>query len=222
MPGCRVTLARHVVAALAALTTAATAAPDTPDPDPISRFLIERGLIAQPTAPTSGQAVPAATDPEPDTLGTRVREQASEMVLTALNFIGVAYRRGGESVDHGFDCSGFTRHVFEMSLGLVLPRRAEEQAHAASLIAIRRDQLEPGDLVFFNTLERTYSHVGIYIGDGKFVHAPRPGSEVRVEDMRLAYWSRRYTGARRAESALEARATPTPPEGPPALAAAQP
>ncbi|HET6598439.1 MAG TPA: C40 family peptidase, partial [Burkholderiaceae bacterium] len=79
---------------------------------------------------------------------------------------------------------------------------------AKSLIKVPRDELEPGDLVFFNTLKRTFSHVGIYIGEGKFIHAPRPGSEVRVEDMRFAYWSKRFTGARRAESALEANAAP--------------
>jgi cell wall-associated NlpC family hydrolase len=108
----------------------------------------------------------------------------------------VPYRRGGET-EAGFDCSGFTRHIFENSLGLVLPRRAEEQARAPGLFAVKRDDLKPGDLVFFNTLRRTFSHVGIYIGEGKFIHAPRPGGEVRVEDMSESYWARRFTGARR-------------------------
>jgi cell wall-associated NlpC family hydrolase len=86
-----------------------------------------------------------------------------------------------------------------MSLGLVLPRRADEQAKAKGLIDVKRDELKPGDLVFFNTLKRTFSHVGIYVGEGKFIHAPRTGGEVRVEDMRFAYWAKRFTGARRAE-----------------------
>jgi cell wall-associated NlpC family hydrolase len=121
------------------------------------------------------------------------------MVLTSMNFLGVPYRRGGNSADEGFDCSGFTRRVFEMSLGLVLPRRADEQAGAKGLIDVKRDELMPGDLVFFNTLKRTFSHVGIYVGEGKFIHAPRTGGQVRVEDMRFAYWANRFTGARRAE-----------------------
>jgi cell wall-associated NlpC family hydrolase len=121
------------------------------------------------------------------------------MVLAAMNFIGVRYRRGGDSADTGFDCSGFTRHVFAMSLGLVLPRRADEQAAMPGLVKVEKSDLRPGDLVFFNTMRRTFSHVGIYIGDNRFVHAPRQGKDVRTEDMTCAYWAKRFTGARRAE-----------------------
>jgi len=119
------------------------------------------------------------------------------MVLTAMNFLGVPYRRGGSSEEAGFDCSGFTRHIFELSLGLVLPHKADQQAHAPGLVPVKRDELQPGDLVFFNTLKRTFSHVGIYVGEGKFIHAPRAGGEVRVEELSLAYWKKRFTGARR-------------------------
>ena len=99
-----------------------------------------------------------------------------------------------------------------MSLGLVLPRRVDDQASASGLVRIRREELRPGDLVFFNTLRRTFSHVGIYIGDGKFIHAPRTGSEVRIEDMRQAYWDRRFTGARRPEATSPAaQGTPLAP-----------
>lgn len=133
----------------------------------------------------------------------RVGERASEIVLTAMHFIGVHYRRGGESIAAGFDCSGFTRYIFEETLGVVLPRRADQQAHAAVLVAVPRNQLQPGDLVFFNTLRRTFSHVGIYIGNNRFIHAPRPGGAVRTEDMSYAYWRRRYDGARRAQAAAE-------------------
>jgi cell wall-associated NlpC family hydrolase len=127
-----------------------------------------------------------------------VRDTASDLVLSAMNFLGVPYRRGGVS-DDGFDCSGFTRHVFELSIGLVLPRRADEQAKDSGLLAVRREELKPGDLVFFNTMRRTFSHVGIYVGEDKFIHAPRPGGEVRVDDMRQSYWAQRFTGARRAD-----------------------
>ena len=120
------------------------------------------------------------------------------IIMTALDLRGVRYRNGG-SDPSGFDCSGFTRHIFEMSVGLVLPRRADEQAKDSSLLSIRQDELKPGDLVFFNTMKRTFSHVGIYVGEGKFIHAPRTGSAVRVEDMRDSYWAKRFTGARRAD-----------------------
>ncbi len=166
-------------------------------PDAVTRLLIERGLLSDPAA--------AAPDALP-TLVQRVRDRASDMVITAMNFLGVPYRLGGSSGEAGFDCSGFTRHIFEMSLGLVLPRRVDEQAAAAGLVQVDRDELRPGDLVFFNTLRRTFSHVGIYVGDGKFIHSPRSGGAVRVEDMRFAYWSQRYTGARRAGASAE----PTP------------
>ena len=160
--------------------------------DAVNRFLVDKGLIAP---------APAAIISEGPAFVDRVRDKASDMVITAMNFLGVRYRRGGNSVDSGFDCSGFTRQVFETSLGLVLPRRADEQAKAAGLVAVKRDDLQPGDLVFFNTLKRTFSHVGIYVGEGKFIHAPKPGGEVRVEDMRFVYWAKRFTGARRAEPA---------------------
>jgi cell wall-associated NlpC family hydrolase len=127
------------------------------------------------------------------------RDRAADLVVTAMSFVGVRYRRGGND-EAGFDCSGFTRHIVGTSLGLVLPRRVDEQASASGLVAVRREALKPGDLVFFNTLKRTFSHVGIYVGDGKFIHAPRPGGEVRLEDMGFDYWRKRFTGARRLES----------------------
>jgi cell wall-associated NlpC family hydrolase len=174
---------------LAGAMGSANAAPEA-QADPFSRFLVEKGLV---------DAAVLAAEPSENSFVRQVRDKASDMVLTSMNFLGVPYRRGGNSADEGFDCSGFTRRVFEMSLGLVLPRRADEQASAKGLIDVKRDELKPGDLVFFNTLKRTFSHVGIYVGEGKFIHAPRTGGEVRVEDMRFAYWAKRFTGARRAE-----------------------
>jgi len=126
-----------------------------------------------------------------ETMATRT----SEMVVGALGFLGVPYRFGGVSVETGFDCSGFVRAMYDQAMGLALPRRAEEQARATE--KIDRSELRPGDLVFFNTMRRAFSHVGIYIGDGKFIHAPRTGSQVRVESMNGSYWQRRFNGARR-------------------------
>lgn len=188
----------------AALALPAQAMPEAGDR--IGGFLLERGLIETP---------PPAPAAEDRGFATRLRAQAdaasdwaSELVVSAMNFLGVRYRRGGDSVAEGFDCSGFTRHVFEQAIGLALPRRSQEQAQASSLKPVDRHELRPGDLVFFNTLRAAFSHVGIYIGDGRFIHSPRSGAEVRVEDMRLAYWSRRYDGARRA--APPAQASPAP------------
>ncbi len=132
-----------------------------------------------------------------------LQERASGLVISALNFLGVPYQRGGNDSDRGFDCSGFTRHVFQLSLGLVLPRRVDDQASANGLVAVERTELRPGDLVFFNTLKRSFSHVGIYVGEGRFIHSPRSGSEVRIENLRQAYWAERYTGARRAAAVID-------------------
>lgn len=206
MPLHRTTI-RHAAAclgaalALAFATSGAHAAPDVhPVSDPLGRFLTDSGIATGANAIVNAPAAAAsAAAAVPNSIAGKIREQASDMVVTAMNFLGVKYRRGGNDADIGFDCSGFTRHVFEMSMGLVLPRRADEQAKAPGLVPVKRDELKPGDLVFFNTLKRTFSHVGIYVGDGKFIHSPRPGGEVRVEDMGFAYWKKRFTGARRAE-----------------------
>ena len=134
---------------------------------------------------------------------------ASELVLTAMGFLGVPYRRGGNDAESGFDCSGFVKAMYEKTVGLVLPRRAEQQAAATS--KIDKDDLQPGDLVFFNTMRRAFSHVGIYIGEGKFIHSPKPGAQVRVEDMGQRYWQRRFDGARRVLSLAPADPVPAEP-----------
>ncbi len=178
---------RPVLAALLLAFSASccVAAPEADAVDPVMQMLQAKGLLPQP-----GQSEAP--------LLSQMRDTASDLVISAMNFIGVSYRRGGVSAGDGFDCSGFTRHVFENSIGLVLPRRADEQAKAPGLLAIKDVDLKPGDLVFFNTMRRTFSHVGIYVGDGKFIHSPRAGGQVRVEDMREAYWVKRFNGARRA------------------------
>ena len=128
-------------------------------------------------------------------VATHMQSQASGLVVSAMGFLGVPYRRGGNSAESGFDCSGFVKAIYEQTIGLVLPRSAAQQAAATQ--TIDKSELRPGDLVFFNTMRRACSHVGIYVGNGKFIHSPKPGAEVRVEDMGLAYWARRYDGARR-------------------------
>jgi cell wall-associated NlpC family hydrolase len=126
--------------------------------------------------------------------------KAGDVVVGALNMIGVRYRWGGNTPDSGLDCSGFVRYVFQDTLGMALPRRAEEMSRVGE--KVRVSDLKPGDLVFFNTMRRTFSHVGIYIGDNKFVHSPSTGSTIRVDDMDSGYWEKRFTGARRIETSF--------------------
>ena len=125
----------------------------------------------------------------------RYTNAAQDVILQGLKLVGVRYRFGGNDEDSGLDCSGFVRLVFKDSLGAQLPRTAAEMSQVGE--RIDTSQLKPGDLVFFNTMRRTFSHVGIYLGDSHFLHAPRSGAEVRVESMEDSYWIKRYNGARR-------------------------
>lgn len=155
----------------------------------------------EPVPPATGvEAVAAAAAPwvqRLQSVGSETGAVATQLIDTALGLVGVPYRMGGSSPQAGFDCSGFVRYVYAHTLGLVLPRRAAEQAQAATPVA--REELRPGDLVFFNTMRRAFSHVGVYLGDGKFVHAPSKGDRVKVSDLNERYWARRYDGARRIE-----------------------
>ncbi|MBP6097698.1 MAG: C40 family peptidase [Methyloversatilis sp.] len=144
--------------------------------------------------------------------GERVAEHASaaadavaELLDHGFSLLGIKYRFGGNSPQSGFDCSGFVRHVFSDALGVLLPRTAVEMAKVGS--TVRRDELQPGDLVFFNTVSRAFSHVGIYLGDNKFMHANSRGGGVRIDDMTGGYWSRRFNGARRIDAASESQVT---------------
>ena len=125
----------------------------------------------------------------------RYTNAAQDVILQGLKLVGVRYRFGGNDEDSGLDCSGFVRLVFKNSLGAQLPRTAAEMSQVGQ--RVDTSQLKPGDLVFFNTMRRTFSHVGIYLGDNHFLHAPRTGAEVRVESMEDSYWIKRYNGARR-------------------------
>jgi hypothetical protein len=176
-------------------------------------FLAALSISSGFAAPNSEDANASSAQAQPQkSFASRLGEsigqasnRASELVMNSFSALDVPYRLGGTSRDTGFDCSGFVRAMFEQTAGLLLPRRAAEQAAATT--AIDKSELKPGDLVFFNTLRRSFSHVGIYIGDGKFVHAPRTGSQVRVESMNVSYWQRRFDGARRVFTSEPARAT---------------
>ena len=153
--------------------------------DDLDKLLAEKGLLSQ-------------LDQVRQTVGLK----ASELVFNAMGFLGVPYKRGGNTAETGFDCSGFVRAMYEQSIGLILPRRAEQQAAATQ--DIDKSELKPGDLVFFNTLKRTFSHVGIYVGEGRFIHSPKPGGQVRVDSMTINYWASRFDGARRVHTSAPA------------------
>ncbi len=120
---------------------------------------------------------------------------AQEFALRALSFIGVRYKWGGNSPDTGFDCSGLIRYVYSQITGQALPRNANDLSHVGK--TVDRTELQPGDLVFFNTLRKPFSHVGIYLGESRFLHAPSRGGSVEIVDMSQRYWQSRYNGARR-------------------------
>ena len=157
-------------------------------------------------ASTSAQMPHQAWLPQLKQAGQSVGEHTNRLITTAMGLIGVPYRRGGTEAATGFDCSGFVRNVYAEVLGHQLPRIARDQARATT--KIQKNELRPGDLVFFNTMRRTFSHVGIYLGDGQFIHSPRAGAAVRIEDMHSTYWSKRFNGARRVpvEAGLTANA----------------
>ena len=138
-------------------------------------------------APGPAEGIDAAAAPEHDT--------AQSVIDRALDLIGVRYKRGGDNPQSGFDCSGLVNHVFREARGLILPRSSRAIGKAGAPVA--KDELQAGDLVLFHNVRNAVSHIGIYLGDHRFVHSPRPGQAVRVADIRERYWAKRYSGARR-------------------------
>jgi cell wall-associated NlpC family hydrolase len=148
-------------------------------------------------------AIAAGCAPAPvrDPSGTEYRpsavlpEAARDAAVYAVTLVGTPYRNGGTSPDSGFDCSGLVWYVYRQAAGLWLPRSSDEMGRAGRPIAAA--DMRPGDLVFYNTLGREFSHVGIYIGERRFVHAPSSGGKVEIVSMENSYWARRFSGARR-------------------------
>jgi cell wall-associated NlpC family hydrolase len=165
--------------------------------------------------PRAGMAAQPAAAPTVQRPMARVLQSAQDLAIYALGLIGVDYRYGGNSPEHGLDCSGLVRYVFQEVVGVTLPRTAREMARLGGRVA--PGDLKAGDLVFFNTLSSPFSHVGIYLGDDRFIHAPHRGGEVEIVTMSQRYWQQRYDGARRLvgvvvpELISSAHAQPLPP-----------
>lgn len=157
------------------------------------------GALATETATVADAARPIEIPPRTilQTLD-RYTRSAQDIVSHAFSFIGVTYHRGGTSEETGFDCSGLVRRVFGDAFDLELPHNAKAISQLGAPVKV--PDLRPGDLVFFNTLRKTFSHVGIYVGNNLFLHAPSSGGGVRVDDLRERYWVKHFNGARRIET----------------------
>jgi cell wall-associated NlpC family hydrolase len=131
-----------------------------------------------------------------------VWHSAQDLAIYALGLIGVDYRFGGTTPERGLDCSGLVRYVFQQVTGVMLPRTSQEISRLGKRIPVT--ELMPGDLVFFNTRRLQFSHVGIYLGGDRFIHAPRQGGEVEIVTLSKGYWQKRFDGARRLAGALPA------------------
>ena len=153
----------------------------------------------------------AATAPAPS--GPAVAQSGdSDMLFHALAAAGADYRHGGKSYQSGFDCSGLVAFVFREAYGVALPHNTHAQSRMG--VTVKPSDLQPGDLVFFNTQHQPFSHVGIYLGEGRFIHAPKQGAVVRTENLRARYWTTRFDGARRIAPMVVTADTPAPPKKP--------
>ncbi|MDE3011436.1 MAG: C40 family peptidase [Pseudomonadota bacterium] len=201
------------------LLTVCHLAAAAPNPDSAPAVATAAGS-ATAAAATSAAGAPApellAPAPAPETPGElaaigqqslRVVDWAAsrtqDLLATALSSIGVKYRRGASDPSVGFDCSGFVMHVYKEALGMLLPHNAYSMSLQGKPVAAA--DLKPGDLVFFNTLKHQFSHVGIYLGDDRFIHAPSHGKTVQVDKLSDSYWVRHFNGARRIDPASSAK-----------------
>jgi cell wall-associated NlpC family hydrolase len=158
-----------------------------------SLTLFAPSVAAEPSS-ARGQA------PQVPPVPSSVWHGAQDLAIYALGLIGVDYRFGGTTPERGLDCSGLVRYVFQQVTGVTLPRTSQELSRLGEKVAA--SDLMPGDLVFFNTRQLQFSHVGIYLGENRFIHAPRQGGEVEIVTLSKAYWQKRFDGARRLVGAL--------------------
>lgn len=160
-------------------------------------------IAAWSVAPLSIAEDEAQEEPlTPVTRLTSIADRASDLAMHAIGLLGIRYKMGGTSPENGLDCSGLVRYVFKQAWDTDLPRTSREISEVGQ--PVNSSNLQPGDLVFYNTLKRGFSHVGIYLGENRFIHSPSSGGEVRIENMDIQYWKKRFNGARRIEAPTEA------------------
>lgn len=159
--------------------------------------------VEMPTAPFAEPPVSLTVTPTLESLAggqpasAPLRAGVDEFLFKALSLVGVRYRPGGNTPETGFDCSGYVCYLYREVYSMTLPRTSDAMAAVQRGENIPRNALQPGDLVFFNTMRRPYTHVGIYVGEDRMVHAPSSGGLVRVESLNERYWVKRWNGARR-------------------------
>lgn len=175
-----------LVASLSALA-ADTSAPTPEATPPSAEAVVPKESMFQ-----AGRAYIARVS---DRLADMVTGKSEELINRAMEVIGVRYRWDAELPQSGLDGSSFVGYVFKDKLGFLLPRKSTQMSRVGKPIS--REELQPGDLVFFNTMCLTFSHVGIYVGDNKFIHSPSKGTSVRVDELGSLYWDKRFDGARR-------------------------
>lgn len=162
----------------------------------LGALLLSTGLLLGVSASAEQTVEPTANTVS--TVSSRLHDfsnRASELALRAIGMIGIHYKYGGTNPDRGLDCSGLVQYVFKEAWNKDLPRTSVEMSRVGQ--KVDQEDLQPGDLVFYNTLKRGFSHVGIYLGNNQFIHSPSTGGQVRIESMTLTYWKKRFNGARR-------------------------
>ena len=166
-------------------------------------LLLALGLLSGCASLGDRDATPGESASEPQALhsdrtsdATPLDLRADDVLMQAMGLIGTPYRFGGTTPQRGFDCSGFTSYVFRESLGLELPRTANDQFVGAGT-PVEKSALSAGDLVFFRQGRGRIDHVGIYVGEGRFIHSPSRGGRVRIDALSAPHWTRSYKGAKR-------------------------
>lgn len=137
--------------------------------------------------------------------GQILKNEINELLIHAISLVGVKYKFGGEKIETGFDCSGFIKYLFNETLVGNMPRSTTYQKNFG--VEVKKEDLQAGDLVFFNTRKRPFSHVGIYLGEGKFIQSPSNDKTVSITDINNSYWKKRYNGARRLIDELSSNIT---------------
>ncbi|WLT05104.1 C40 family peptidase [Snodgrassella alvi] len=160
-----------------------------------ANFILISPVMAAPDEGLDNAALERLIRERTATPAVRTGDDASDLIMNAMGLLGVAYHFGGNSPTSGLDCSGFMQYIFRRSMGVTLPRSSRQMATVGE--AVSRTSLQPGDLVFFSPGGGGISHVGMYIGNGRMIHAPRTGKNIEITSIEQGYWSRAFVTARR-------------------------